>query len=88
MNNLIETQDLKKSFGSLEAVKGITLNIPRGSIYGILGPNGAGKSTTIRMLCGLLTPTSGTATVDGLDVYTCQEEIKQRLGYMSQSFSL
>lgn len=88
MNNLIETRDLKKSFGSMEAVKGITLNIPRGSIYGILGPNGAGKSTTIRMLCGLLTPTSGTATVDGLDVYTCQEEIKQRLGYMSQSFSL
>lgn len=85
---LIETEDLRKSFGKVIAVDGISLKIPTGSIYGILGPNGAGKSTTIRMLCGLLTPSSGKASVDGLDVYTQSEKIKQRLGYMSQSFSL
>lgn len=85
---LIETEELRKAFGDVAAVDGISLRIPAGSIYGILGPNGAGKSTTIRMLCGLLTPSSGKARVDGLDVYTQSEQIKQRLGYMSQSFSL
>lgn len=92
----IEIHELSKVYGRRgkeEADKkqfsvNVSLNIPPGCIYGILGPNGAGKSTTIRMICGVLTPTSGTALIDGLDVYSQTEQIKQRIGYMSQKFSL
>jgi ABC-2 type transport system ATP-binding protein len=88
MNNAVETRDLVKRFGDFVAVDHVTLDVRRGEIFGFLGPNGAGKSTTIRMLCGLLLPTSGTATVGGLDVMTQSETIKHHIGYMSQKFSL
>jgi len=81
-------RDLVKRFGDFVAVDRVTMDVRRGEIFGFLGPNGAGKSTTIRMLCGLLAPTSGSATVGGLDVGTQSELIKQRIGYMSQKFSL
>jgi ABC-2 type transport system ATP-binding protein len=88
MNVAIHCEQLTKRFAERVAVNSLTLTVPKGSIYGFLGPNGSGKSTTIRMLCGLLAPTSGTGTVLGLDVTTQSEEIKQRIGYMSQKFSL
>ncbi len=88
MNNAVETHDLVKRFGDFIAVDHVTLQVGRGEIFGFLGPNGAGKSTTIRMLCGLLLPTSGSATVGGLDVMRESEAIKQHIGYMSQKFSL
>ena len=84
----VEIHDLVKTFGSFVAVDRVSLEVPKGEIFGFLGPNGAGKSTTIRMLCGLLTPTSGRASVNGLDVATQSEEIRRRIGYMSQKFSL
>jgi ABC-2 type transport system ATP-binding protein len=84
----VEIQDLVKTFGSFVAVDRVSLAVDRGEIFGFLGPNGAGKSTTIRMLCGLLTPTSGRARVNGLDVATQAEAIRRRIGYMSQKFSL
>jgi ABC-2 type transport system ATP-binding protein len=84
----VETHDLVKRFGDFVAVDQVTLSVARGEIFGFLGPNGAGKSTTIRMLCGLLKPTSGSATVGGLDIMTQSEAIKQHIGYMSQKFSL
>jgi ABC-2 type transport system ATP-binding protein len=77
-----------KTFGDFIAVDHISLSVAEGEIFGFLGPNGAGKSTTIRMLCGLLTPTSGTGRVHGLNIVTQSEEIKAHLGYMSQRFSL
>ncbi|HTS62357.1 MAG TPA: ABC transporter ATP-binding protein [Candidatus Acidoferrales bacterium] len=86
--NAVETRELVKIFGSFVAVDHVSLEVPQGEIFGFLGPNGAGKSTTIRMLCGLLTPTSGSARVNGLDVATQPEEIRQNIGYMSQKFSL
>jgi ABC-2 type transport system ATP-binding protein len=79
---------LTKRFGDFVAVDDVSLNVARGEIFGFLGPNGAGKSTTIRILCGLLMPTSGEATVGGFDVRTQPELIKQNIGYMSQKFSL
>jgi ABC-2 type transport system ATP-binding protein len=79
---------LSKRFGDFTAVDGISFEARRGEIFGFLGPNGAGKSTTIRILCGLLVPSSGRATVAGLDVATQPEAIRQRIGYMSQRFSL
>lgn len=79
---------LVKRFGDFVAVNNISLNAQKGEIFGFLGPNGAGKSTTIRMLCGLLCPTSGKALVAGLDVATQAEEVRQNIGYMSQKFSL
>jgi len=82
------TRDLVKRFGDFVAVDHVNLNVRRGEIFGFLGPNGAGKSTTIRMLCGLLAPTSGSATVGGLDIASQAEAIKQHIGYMSQKFSL
>ncbi len=84
----VEIDDLVKRFGSFVAVDHVSLKVPKGEIFGFLGPNGAGKSTTIRMLCGLLTPTSGRASVNGFDVGTQPEEIRRSIGYMSQKFSL
>jgi ABC-2 type transport system ATP-binding protein len=84
----VEVSDLVKTFGSFMAVDHISFQVHRGEVFGFLGPNGAGKSTTIRMLCGLLRPTSGRGHVEGLDVMTQSEEIKEIIGYMSQQFSL
>lgn len=84
----VTVTDLVKRFEDFTAVANISFEVKRGEIFGFLGPNGAGKSTTIRMLCGILTPTSGTGTVDGLDIVNDSELIKERVGYMSQKFSL
>jgi len=84
----VEVSDLVKTFGSFTAVDHISFRVRRGEVFGFLGPNGAGKSTTIRMLCGLLKPTSGRGHVEGLDVTTQSERIKEIIGYMSQRFSL
>jgi ABC-2 type transport system ATP-binding protein len=84
----ISVQHLTRRFGDFVAVNDLSFDVRGGEIFGFLGSNGAGKSTTIRMLCGLLRPTSGTATVDGVDVSRDPEGVKQRIGYMSQRFSL
>lgn len=84
----ILTKDLTKRFGDFTAVDSVSLNVAKGTIFGFLGPNGSGKSTVIRMLCGVLEPTSGEARVNDLDVRTQSEEIKRSIGYMSQAFSL
>jgi len=84
----ITSQGLTRRFGSLIAVKNGDLRIPAGQIYGFLGPNGSGKSTTIRMLCGLLTPSAGSAQVLGMDTRKESEQLKQLIGYMTQKFSL
>jgi len=84
----IEARGLTKRFGDLEAVSHLQLNVPRGQIYGFLGPNGSGKSTTIRMLCGLLTPTEGSATVLDTKVPGDAKLLKPKIGYMTQKFSL
>ena len=81
-------ENLVKRFGPFTAVDDVSLTVSRGEIFGFLGPNGAGKSTTIRILCGLLSPTSGRATVNGFDVATEPESVKKSIGYMSQRFSL
>jgi ABC-2 type transport system ATP-binding protein len=86
--NAIEVKHLTRRFGNFVAVDDVSFNVARGSIFGFLGSNGAGKSTTFRMLCGLLKPTSGTAFVGGIDVALDPEAVKQRIGYMSQRFSL
>ena len=89
MNDIaIEVHDLTKRFGDFTAVDRLTFTVARGKIFGFLGANGAGKSTTIRMLCGLLQPTSGRATVAGFDINTQSELVKRNIGYMSQRFSL
>ncbi|MHB8124982.1 MAG: ABC transporter ATP-binding protein [Desulfitobacteriaceae bacterium] len=88
MNLAINCLGLVKRFGSYTAVQEATFQLPAGMIMGFVGPNGAGKTTIIRMLCGVLIPTEGKATVLGFDVKTQPEEIKQRIGYMSQKFSL
>lgn len=84
----VAADNLTRRFGKYTAVDGISFSIPYGSIFGFLGANGAGKSTTIRMLCGILAPTSGTGRVAGFDVSTQPEEIKTAIGYVSQRFSL
>ena len=84
----VETDTLVKTFGAFTAVDRVSLQVGKGEIFGFLGPNGAGKSTTIRILCGLLTPTSGRASVGGLDVAREAEAIRRNIGYMSQKFSL
>ena len=84
----VEVKDLQKRFGTFTAVDRISFAVEEGEIFGFLGPNGAGKSTTIRMLCGLITPTSGSGQVGGHDILTDTEGIKQTIGYMSQRFSL
>ncbi len=84
----IEARGLSKHFGEVRAVSSLDLNVPHGQIYGFLGPNGSGKSTTIRMLCGLLTPTEGNAMVLGTAVPEDAKSLRPRIGYMTQKFSL
>ncbi len=87
-DNIIQTKDLTKKFGDFTAVDAITFEVKKGEIFGFLGANGAGKTTAMKMLIGILIPTSGEATVAGFDVYKDPEEIKKNIGYMSQKFSL
>ncbi|MGD0264215.1 MAG: ABC transporter ATP-binding protein [Candidatus Methylomirabilota bacterium] len=84
----IQVTDLTKRFGRFVAVDRVSFRVRRGEIFGFLGPNGSGKSTTIRMLCGILLPTSGTGTVAGFDVARQPEQVRENIGYMSQKFSL
>lgn len=84
----VDVDQLEKKFGDFIAVNKINFSVDRGEIFGFLGPNGAGKSTTIRMLCGIISPTSGGGHVSGYDIIRQQEDIKQNIGYMSQRFSL
>ncbi|HQV32118.1 MAG TPA: ABC transporter ATP-binding protein [Calditrichia bacterium] len=89
MNEIaVQTQNLTRRFGKFTAVDRLTITVSRGEIFGFLGANGAGKTTAIRMLCGLLLPSEGEATVAGFDVYKSSEAIKKNIGYMSQRFSL
>ena len=87
-HHAVQAENLTKKFGAFVAVDRVTFTVDRGTIFGFLGPNGAGKTTTIRMLLGLLKPTSGTATVLGYDIVRQTGEVKRRIGYMSQRFSL
>lgn len=87
-SNTIDVFHLEKKFGKFIAVNQISFSVRRGEIFGFLGSNGSGKSTTIRMLCGIITPTSGSGTVAGFDLVRQPEEIKHAIGYMSQKFSL
>ena len=84
----VQVSELTRKFGNFVAVDHVSFDIPKGEIFGLLGPNGAGKTTTIRMLCGILKPTSGEARILGYDVAKKPEEVKKRIGYMSQKFSL
>lgn len=86
--NAVEINGLTKRFGEFTAVDNVSFEVRKGEIFGFLGPNGSGKSTCIRMLCGLLNPTSGAAKVNGFDILTESEKVKQSIGYMSQAFSL
>jgi drug efflux transport system ATP-binding protein len=87
-DHAIDAKDLTRRFGSFVAVDSITFYVERGEVFGFLGANGAGKTTAIRMLTGLLQPTSGTASVAGFDIGTQAEQVRRRIGYMSQKFSL
>ena len=87
-SNAIEVLHLEKKFGDFVAVNKISFSVQRGEIFGFLGANGSGKSTTIRMLCGIITPTSGKGRVAGIDIVRRPEAVKQAIGYMSQKFSL
>ena len=84
----VRVTNLEKRFGHFVAVNRISFSVQEGEIFGFLGPNGAGKSTTIRMLCGIITPSDGSGHVAGFDIFTRSEKIKQTIGYMSQKFSL
>src|ERR1700743_3529496 len=88
MDTVITTDKLTKRFGSFIAANELSFEVGKGEIFGFLGANGAGKTTAMRMLCGLLAPSSGKATIAGFDVYTQTEKIKKNIGYMSQKFSL
>src|SRR6267154_4022293 len=85
---MIEVERLTKRFGAFTAVDHVSFSVGKGSIFGFLGPNGSGKTTMIRMLCGILEPTEGTARIGGHDVVRDTEPIKEMIGYMSQKFSL
>lgn len=87
-DTVLEVRGLVKRFGDFVAVDQVSLSVSKGEIFGFLGPNGAGKSTTIRILCGLLAPTEGSASVNGFDVGSEPEQVKRSIGYMSQKFSL
>ncbi len=86
--NSIEVKNLTKKFGDFTSVNNVSFEVKKGEIFGFLGANGAGKSTTIKMLCGILEPTSGDATVGGFSISTQSEQVKRNIGYMSQKFSL
>src|SRR6185312_819801 len=88
IDSAVETRHLTRRFGSMVAVRDLNLTIAKGEVFGLLGPNGSGKTTTIRMLCGLLEPSEGTAIVAGVDVSEAPDQIKERIGYMSQRFGL
>lgn len=88
MTAVVRTEALHKRFGDLVAVQELDLEIRRGEVFGLLGPNGSGKTTTIRMLCGLVQPTSGTALVAGYDITREAEQVRRRIGYMSQRYGL
>ena len=87
-SDTVVVRGLRKTFGTLVAIEGLDLTIHRGEVFGLLGPNGSGKTTTIRMLCGLMVPSGGSATVVGFDVVREAEQIRRRIGYMSQRFGL
>jgi drug efflux transport system ATP-binding protein len=87
-NVVVKTEDLTRRFGKFTAVDAVSIEVHQGEVFGFLGANGAGKTTMIRMLCGLLIPSAGKATVAGFDIYKKSEQIKQKIGYMSQRFSL
>jgi ABC-2 type transport system ATP-binding protein len=88
IENIIDVKDLRKTFGALVAVDGVSICVKKGEVFGFLGPNGSGKTTTIRMLCGLMTPDSGSGTCLGLDILRQSYQIKQNVGYMTQHFGL
>jgi ABC-2 type transport system ATP-binding protein len=88
MDNIIETHDIRKTFGSFEAVRGVNLSVPRGSIYGFIGPNGAGKTTTMRILTTLTKPSTGTAIVNGYDVLKDRRNVRKSIGYMPDEFGV
>ena len=87
-SDIVAVENLEKRFGRFIAVDRISFSVQKGEIFGFLGPNGAGKSTTIRMLCGIITPSAGSGYVAGFDIFKQSESIKQTIGYMSQKFSL
>src|SRR5438128_8822018 len=87
-DSIIKTTDLTRRFGELTAVDRLNVEVARGEIFGLVGPDGAGKTTTLRLLCGLMDPTSGQAWVDGHDVKREPEAAKDRIGYMAQRFGL
>lgn len=88
MDNIIETKELRKHFGNFEAVRGVSINVPAGSIYGFVGPNGAGKTTTMRILTTLTRPTSGTASVAGHSVLEDRRSVRRAIGYMPDEFGV
>ncbi len=88
MTAIIKIEDLKKSYGEVEAVRGISMEIYKGEMFGLVGPDGAGKTTTIRILCGLLNPNSGSALIFDKDIKKNRKQIQNQIGYLSQKFSL